>query len=362
MKLKKQVKKNIKRLSIVIIFIGLIITTYKLTNKNNDVNMNKIEKMMKEYNIDKKDYSKTLEYVLLNNIYNEKYLKEYEDIEFINKDNFGTILNTFLPKGYSGKEINYILKLSNKNIDYLSNINYQNISKYYSYKNFDASKIERYNNYQDNNLNIKDIITRVNLNLDLEVYTDTNEVINPDDLLVVVNKYNHLPKSYKPNDLVNIDGAYNNQVQVRKILKEPFKKLQEDALKNGIKLMPTTAFRSETFQKTLYDNYVSKDGIKKADTYSARPGYSEHQTGLAIDLKNMDLGSNIRLTDENYEWLSNNAYKYGFIIRFPEEKIDITQYQFENWHIRYVGLEHAKIIYENKLSLEEYIDLYIKEY
>ena len=138
--------------------------------------------------------------------------------------------------------------------------------------------------------------------------------------------------------------------QLREILKEL-----------NINLMPTTAFRDEAFQRTLYTNYVNKEGVDKADTYSARPGYSEHQTGLSIDLKNTAL-SNVRLSDENYDWLENNAYKYGFIIRFPKNKEDITLYQFENWHIRYVGKDAAKTIYENKLTLEEYIDLYVIEY
>ena len=83
---------------------------------------------------------------------------------------------------------------------------------------------------------------------------------------------------------------------------------------------------------------------------------------MAIDLKNPLLSSNARLSDDDYEWLENNCAKYGFIIRFPKDKENITLYQFENWHIRYVGEEHAKIIMENKLTLEEYIDLYITEY
>lgn len=125
--------------------------------------------------------------------------------------------------------------------------------------------------------------------------------------------------------------------------------------------MPSTAFRNELFQTTLYNNYVASDGVEKADTYSARPGYSEHQTGLAIDLRNTAL-KDVRLTDEDYEWLENNSYKYGFIIRFPKEKEEVTGYQFENWHIRYVGIDLATKIYNSKLCLEEYYDMYLKEY
>ena len=206
------------------------------------------------------------------------------------------------------------------------------------------------------------VVTRVNIKLDLPVYTDTKEVEDGNDYLVLVNKYNHLPKNYRPTDLAYIPGAYGNNVPMRSITKDAFLELQDAAKKElNINLMPTTAFRDEAFQRTLYTNYVNKEGVDKADTYSARPGYSEHQTGLSIDLKNTAL-SNVRLSDENYDWLENNAYKYGFIIRFPKNKEDITLYQFENWHIRYVGKDAAKTIYENKLTLEEYIDLYVIEY
>ena len=195
---------------------------------------------------------------------------------------------------------------------------------------------------------------------DKEFYKDTKEVENPNHLLVLVNKFNYLPKDYKPSDLVYIDGAYGNKVPIRSVLKDDFLALQT-AAKNeiGVKIMPTTAFRDQNFQKALYDKYVKKDGVSAADTYSARPGYSEHQTGLAIDLKNMAL-KNARLSDENYKWLEANAHKYGFIVRFPKGKEQITGYKFENWHIRYVGKKAAKEIADNNLTLEEYVKLIAK--
>lgn len=360
MKKKKRLKKGFIYVTLIIILISIPIIIQK-NNKKTKINNNTLS-IMKENNIDTSNYSKTLEFVLLNNIYNEKYLNEYKDINFIDSKNFGDVITTFLPKGYKGNEINNILKLSQKNIEILKNMDYINIKNYYKIKNFSASKIDRYNKYKTDDLTYEDTVTRVNIKLDLDEYTDTEEVSDADSLLVLVNKYNHLPKNYKPSDLVYLDGAYGNKVPLRNVCKDPFLKLQNDARDEiGITLMPTTAFRGESFQTTLYNKYVASDGVKKADTYSARPGYSEHQTGLAIDLKNTAL-SNVRLSDSDFEWLSNNAYKYGFIIRFPKDKENITLYQFENWHIRYVGENVAKIIYENDLTLEEYIDLYVKEY
>lgn len=314
--------------------------------------------------INKEDFSEVIKFAKNNDIYNEKYEDEYKNIKYNEKPVFKEVLSIFLDKGYSGKEINYIMELSNKNIEKLKNIDYVDISNYYTFKNFNVDNIIRYNKYKEEHKDYvyNNVVTYVNIKLDLPVYTDTIEAPDSNSLLVLANKYTHLEKNYKPNDLVYVDGAYGNKVPMREVIKDSFLELQKAAKKElNINLLPTTAFRDEAFQTTLYNNYVNSDGVKEADTYSARPGYSEHQTGLAIDLKNTAL-SNTRLTDENYKWLENNAYKYGFIIRFPKGKEFITGYQFENWHIRYVGKDAAKTIYENDLTLEEYIDLYITEY
>lgn len=353
-------KKIFKIIVILIIILLICFFLNKYFNKEDNITL----KVMKENNIDESLYSKTLEYVLLNGIYDEKYLNEYKDIIFNDNDNFENIITTFLPKGYTGKEINYIIELSDKNINILKKIDYVDIKNYYKYKNFDVSKINRYNNYKDKtNYSYENVITYVNINIDIPYYETTNQIDNPDDLLVLVNKYFYLPSNYKPKDLDYIDGAYGNKVPIRSVLKEDFLSFQQKAKEEiNVTFMPTTAFREESFQKTLYDNYVNNYGTIQADTFSARPGYSEHQTGLAMDLKNISLNSSLRLTDENYAWLEKNAYKYGFIIRYPKNKEFITGYQFENWHIRYVGKDNAKIIYENNLTLEEYIDLYKKTY
>lgn len=359
MKLKLWVK-----ITIILILGGIAFSVYKkFDNSNNQVD-EETKTLFKEYNIPSQKYSKTLEYVLESGIYDEKYLDEYGNIEYKEIANFKEIITTFLNKGYKGKEINYITKLSPKNIEKLKEKDYINLKNFYEFKSFNVDNYDRYVDYfkDHSEYKLKDIVTYVNIKLDLPVYTDTLEVSDANSKLVLINKYNHFPKNYKPEDLVYVAGAYGNDVPMRSIIKDSFLKLQKSAKEElKINLMPTTAFRNEAFQTTLYNNYVAKEGQAKADTYSARPGYSEHQTGLAIDLKNTAL-KDIRLTDDNYKWLEQNAYKYGFIIRFPKDKEFITGYQFENWHIRYVGEEAAKIIYQENLTLEEYIDLYETEY
>lgn len=365
-KRKKKIKKTFKLVFSFIFIVGLLSCSYFIYNKyfKEKEITSEVNKLMLENDISTEKYSKTLEYVLINNLYDEAYLDEYSDIEYNDNKNFANILTTFLPLGYSGKEINYIFKLSNKNIEKLSKSEYIDITNYYNISNFNVDNIDRYNQYyESNNYSYQDVVTYVNINLDLKAYSVTKEVEDPNNLLVLVNKYNFLPNNYKPEDLTYVPGAYGNNVPMREVIKEPFIELQKAAEEEiGIILKPTTAFRDQSFQNTLYNNYVAKDGVEAADTYSARPGFSEHQTGLAIDLKNTLISSSTRLNDSDFEWLSNNAHRFGFIIRYPKEKVDITGYQFENWHIRYVGLNIAKTIYENNLTLEEYIDLYITEY
>ena len=140
-------KKKIKKSFLLLITCGLILGAgvFYISNKKEVAKpaSNEVKDLMNKNNINETDYSKTLEYVLLNNIYDEKYLKEYKDIKFNDASNFEEILTTFLPKGYTGKEINYIFKLSEKNINILKKLDYKDISNYYVIKNFNAINIDR---------------------------------------------------------------------------------------------------------------------------------------------------------------------------------------------------------------------------
>ena len=135
-----------------------------------------------------------------------------------------------------------------------------------------------------------------------------------------------------------------------------FNKMQADAATQGIELSIVSGYRSYSRQNTLYNNYVARDGKVAADTYSARAGHSEHQTGLAADINS--LYQSFINTVEG-QWLNNNCYKYGFIIRYPQGKESITGYMYEPWHIRYVGVDIATKLYNNGnwLSLEEYLGI-----
>lgn len=219
----------------------------------------------------------------------------------------------------------------------------------------------RYKNeaLRSSKLTPEEVIMRVNMNLDRPFYDDTVAIENPDSLLVLCNKYYYLSSSYTPKDLVSVASKNTrNGAKLRKEANEAFKRLCADAEKDGIEIRITTAYRSYSFQKTLYTRYVNNDGKAAADTYSARPGYSEHQTGLSMDLGGKSPSGVWDLSyfdgTEAFDWMQEHAVEYGFILRFPEDKVDITGYQYEPWHYRYVGEEVAAIIWDEGICLEEY--------
>ena len=161
--------------------------------------------------------------------------------------------------------------------------------------------------------------------------------------ILIANKTYSLPTSYNPGGLL-------------KVFTSNFNKMKEAAKKDGVTLKIISGFRSYSTQKTLYNNYVKSDGRANADRYSARPGHSEHQTGLAADINKISYTWH---TTKDGKWLYNNCYKYGFIIRYTKNGESKTGYKFEPWHIRYVGVDIATKLYNkgNWISLEEYLGI-----
>lgn len=211
-------------------------------------------------------------------------------------------------------------------------------------------------------LSIEDVVTYVNIGLHTPFYSNVNTVSTPDNLLVLCNKYNSLG-SYEPkkSDLVTLKANYAiNSQQLRKEAAEAFYKLSDAANAAGHKIVAVSTYRSYSRQSTVYSGYAKRDGQAKADTYSARPGTSEHQTGLAIDVSADGVtGYRTFGNTASYRWAKDNIHNYGFIIRYPEDKTHITGYMAEPWHFRYVGVETAKKVYESGLTYDEYYVRYI---
>ncbi|MFC4617450.1 D-alanyl-D-alanine carboxypeptidase family protein [Camelliibacillus cellulosilyticus] len=193
-------------------------------------------------------------------------------------------------------------------------------------------------------------------------------VANPTSVLVLVNKTHKLPDGYKPSPLVypNVPFPYSDKIEKREMREDAAKALKElfDAAKQaGYKLYGESGYRSYERQVAIYNQNVKTQGEKKASMVSAHPGTSEHQTGLAIDITSqemLDQGGDPLIEKfgetPSGKWVADNAYKYGFIIRYPKGKEAITGYEYEPWHIRYVGKKAAAYIYEHQLTLEQYVD------
>ena len=228
---------------------------------------------------------------------------------------------------------------------------------------YKEENLDRYKAYQINNsdLSIEDIVTKVNLNLDKEPYTDTIPSTNLNTNYLLVNKFNYLDSNYIPNNLELLDNSYSKSgIYLVKEAKDNLERLINDAKNDGMNIRIASAYRTYSYQENLYNNYVKNDGVENADTYSARPGYSEHQTGLVIDVtRAFDDFNNFENTDE-YNWMLDNAANYGFILRYPKDKEDITTYSFEAWHYRYVGVELAQKIKASNLTFDEYYVRYLE--
>lgn len=228
---------------------------------------------------------------------------------------------------------------------------------------YKEENLDRYKTYQTNNpdFSIEDIVTRVNLNLDKDVYTDTLPAINLNTNYLLVNKFYYLDSNYIPENLELLDSSYaKSGIYLVKEAKDNIERLINDAKNDGMNIRVISAYRSYSYQENLYNNYVKNDGVEMADTYSARPGYSEHQTGLVVDVtRAYDNFNNFENTDE-YNWMLENAANYGFILRYPKDKEDITTYSFEAWHYRYVGVELAQKIKASNLTFDEYYIRYLE--
>lgn len=202
---------------------------------------------------------------------------------------------------------------------------------------------------------------RVAMNLDLEPYENYTVIENPQSITMLVNKYNKLPDQYVPNDLTDIvSNGENGTVQMKKEAAEAFNALSQLAADNGITLNACSSFRDQNYQDNLYSNGAEVYGQEYADQYWTRPGFSEHQSGLSVDIRlendTSDLDAVLNYP-EKYQWLLNNMADYGFIVRYPENKEQYTLIAPESWHLRYVGKDLAHYLQKNNLAMDEYYGL-----
>ena len=199
----------------------------------------------------------------------------------------------------------------------------------------------------------KTTVIHVNLNMDKEKYVDTFEV-NTFSFDMLVNKYRNLSSSFEPDDLIVIPKEYTNNEEFRanKTAVNALIQMVKSAKLDGLEIVVNSAYRSYDDQVEIAEFYRKWYGDNYVNNYVAKPGFSEHQTGLAFDI---GCTSEKVFADSNeYKWMQENAYKYGFVMRFYKKCEVITGFKSEPWHYRYVGKEIAKYIYENNITYEEY--------
>lgn len=281
-------------------------------------------------------YKQTYEYKLIEHGYTMEEAKSL--VNFYKED---TILSSLLAK----EKNSYILELIKE--------------KYYIHKN-----LERYLDYHEKNKETsnQDVVAIVNVYADYKHYEYDIQTDVEKGILLNVNKYYTLSEDFIPMDITDISLRYSYAGnRITKEANDAYVSMWNAANRAGFTLIVNSSYRDFISQDRVYNNIKASSGQKEADKVAARPGHSEHQTGLAIDVFEVSNQSTETFKDSPaYAWLKENAHLYGFIERYPENKEYLTGYSFEAWHWRYVGEDVAKIVHNENITYDEYYAYYIE--
>lgn len=260
--------------------------------------------------------------------------------------------------GYDNSEIKDIVKLDKKDIETIMTLDYnEHMVSLFKEKYFILNNLNRYLDYKSKNKDksYTDVVAVVNVNADKDWYDEPESTDMDKEYLILVNKFNYLEENYLPEDLVNMGLQYAFEgKKIRSEVYNAFKRLVKDAKKEDLTIVANSTFRTYDYQEGLYTRYKNDYGKEYADNYAARPGFSEHQTGIAIDVSTLNSTMDNFEDTLEFEWLQKHAYEYGFILRYPKDKEYITGYNYESWHYRYVGEEVAKEIHKLGITFDEY--------
>ena len=233
-----------------------------------------------------------------------------------------------------------------------------NETEYRKISFFEPENEERYKEYAAKNpdMDEEEVVWRVNNNLDKEKYQFDVLVSGYDDPYIIVNKYFKLPEDYCPPDLVRVDGCL-----MRKDTADAYVKMRDQATSEGFSIGLKSGYRSVADQQFVYNKFLADPTIENVDETVARPCYSEHHTSLAIDIEgSIPGGRNIMKTPEA-AWVRDNCHRFGFILRYLPEIVEITGYDSEPWHLRYIGIEESTDMKEKNIkSFEEYKERFLK--
>lgn len=273
----------------------------------------------------------------------------------------------------SKKENSFTLNSSRIQVNQYATINYLDYvsgnTTAIKYNTIDTSKQGTYevtyslkdDSVANSNQETKTMIVDVVSIYENGIFNPTNltpeTIPNPESITALVNKTHQIPSGWIPNDLVEVAGSSQ---QLRKEAAEAFEAFYQAAKKQGIACYIISGYRTNDTQALYWQRQIEISGEEYASLYSAYPGRSEHQLGLAVDISNQLTGN--RLTEQVAnsdigKFIISDGYKYGFILRYSQDKVSITNYGYEPWHMRYVGKETAEKIYQSNLTLEEYIEM-----
>ena len=287
----------------------------------------------------------------------------YNDFKYKQTDEY-----KLTSKGYSLEDTHILLdKLSENGISSLINQDKNDTivglvkEKYFLEKN-----LNRYLAYieEEEEENLTDVVAIVNVNADYKWYEEEFETDTSLNEQMIVNKFYALSEDYTPENLVSIPLDYSygteGENQLIEYAYDKFLDLWQAAHDEGFYLMVTSSYRDYASQKEIYDYRKATQGERKADETAARPGHSEHQTGLVVDMTSTTEPSATDFSEsEAYKWLKEHAHEFGFIERYPEGKTYLTGYSPESWHWRYVGIEAATVMHEENITYDEYYAFYL---
>lgn len=366
-RLKKSVVQKLKIVGVIFAIIIVIFFFYSsqissLTRLgySKEASRNILFQFKKEYVLSVGE-NKTLNAAFESDDYNEKYLDQYSKIDYQNQKHLIKNINTLIKKGYSNDNISMILAHgSDKDVTEFAKrdkINY--LEEFFSLPYAKLSNYDRYVDYSnETGEDDETTVLAVNLDMDKENYEDPI-VVKKFSTDMLVNKHRSLTKDFEPEDLVSIDEKYaaDDTQAGSRIAVNAFIQMYKAAKKEGYGLVINSSYRSYEDQEDICDTYRELYGENYVKNYVAMPGFSEHQTGLSFDIGSTD--TNVFADSDEYEWVQENAHKYGFIQRFPTKYESITGFRAEPWHYRYVGKKIATYIYENDISFEEYYALFL---
>lgn len=317
-----------------------------------------------------------------NEIDNDKHYLEYQKYQVYKKELSKKEVIEYIDKFYD-KYYKNLIKLNYTYNQIISLMKYASIDDFQMLidNNYSYSNIQPYLNI--NGITFKDINKYISLNKNpieavlMTTYPFINsknqvtkeyQILQPEKIEVLIKKGFRLSKDYEPKELVtpNIPIAPDcNNKKLRKDAAEALEDMYQDALKKGYHLVLNSGYRSYESQLEIYEEYFRKYDKTTASKLVSKPGSSEHQLGLGVDLTSQSVIDKNRMVfgdSDEYRWVVKNAYKYGFILRYPKERCSFTGIANEPWHFRYVGKKIAKIIYDNDWILEDYILKYGFDY